>query len=112
MENLETAVMNYMNKMYNSYSETYSAEKNPEMNKDYKDGLAIAKGKKYWKVCTGANGMGKSVHCFIVAVDNDKDFPLGTILKPAGWKGPARNFSRGNVFDNDLNVHWLLSHTC
>jgi len=59
-------------------------------------------GKKYIKVTDG-----RSVKAFVVACDNDKKFEYGDILKPAGWKAPARNFRRGNVLDRSFNaVRW------
>ena len=60
--------------------------------------LVIAGGRKYIKVSKvdGRNG-GQSVYCFVRAVD-------GAILKPATWKAPALNFTRGNIFDAVLPV--------
>lgn len=34
----------------------------------------------------------KSAHCFVKLDD-------GTLWKPDSWKGPAKNFPRGSVFD-------------
>ena len=56
--------------------------------------LTYYMGKKYVKVVTN-----ESVCAFVVACTNDKKFQYGDILKPAGWKTPARNFARGNIFD-------------
>lgn len=48
----------------------------------------------------------RSVHSFIV--NKAGKFPLGTILKAAGWKAPATNFGRGNLLDRKTwdRVRW------
>lgn len=58
-------------------------------------------GKKYIKIVRKG-----SVWGFIVNTDTDKKFKKGDILKPAGWNGPARNFSRGNIFAEHYTVDW------
>lgn len=55
-------------------------------------------GKKYIKVVVENRGS-RSVNGFVVNCHNDKEFPYGTLLKAAGWKAPARNKSRGSVFE-------------
>ena len=69
---------------------------------DYDREIHYYAGSKYVKVVSGS-----SVHSFVVRVHNDKKFRFGDILKPAGWKTPARNFARGNVIDKDFRgVSW------
>ena len=72
------------------------------MNEEYSASLHYYMGKKYVKVISG-----NSVCAFVVACDGDKKFMFGDILKPAGWKAPARNFRRGNVLDRTFDrVRW------
>ena len=54
-----------------------------------------------------SNGQ-QSVWDFIVASENDKKFQVGDILMAAGWRGPARNKARGNVFSVTLVVLGLV----
>lgn len=73
---------------------------------DYASSLTDTKGSKYIKI-TADN----SVHCFIVASENDKKFKYGDVLKSASAKTPARNFARCNVIDDDVEtirkaIHW------
>jgi hypothetical protein len=73
-----------------------------DMIADYNREIHYYAGSKYVKIVTGS-----SVWGFVVRVHNDKKFRFGDILKPAGWKAPARNFSRGNVVDRDFRgVSW------
>jgi hypothetical protein len=51
--------------------------------------LSLMEGSKYIRV-VAANGSSRSVHSFL-----DLD---GNIWKAAGWKAPALNHTRGNVF--------------
>ena len=72
------------------------------MEKEFADGIGYDVNKKYIKVFTKNGSSGKSVACFVVATETDKKFRFGDILKPAGWAGPARNFARGNILENDF----------
>lgn len=84
------------------------SHRNPDIRKQildeqlerYTNGFEVLVGKKYIKLVNN-----NSVKAFIVNTENDKMFPYGTILKPASWATPARNFARGNVFGN-YNVMW------
>ena len=71
-----------------------------QMEVEYNDGLHTVNGSKYIKVISSTRGS-SSVCAFVVNTENDKKFKFGDILKPAGWAAPARNFARGNVFEED-----------
>jgi hypothetical protein len=67
--------------------------------------VEVEPGTKYLKVITG-NGDSRSVHSFICLTDMGK-FTKGDVLKAAGWKAPARNFARANLFQADFSkVRW------
>lgn len=68
------------------------------MFQEFVDGLSFKKGRNYIKIITSRNGKNPSVHSFIV-LKPTKGFEIGDILKANGWKAPATNFKRGNVFD-------------
>ena len=73
-----------------------------DMISEYNREISYSDGSKYVKIITG-----NSVWGFVVRVHNDKKFRFGDILKPAGWKTPARNFARGNVIDKNFGgVSW------
>ena len=86
---------------YDGASESRLAIRDDMVN-EYNSSLTYSMGKKYVKITDG-----RSVKSFVVACDNDKKFAYGDILKPAGWKAPARNFRRGNVLDRSFGaVRW------
>jgi len=62
-----------------------------------KFGVEFEIGKKYVKVVTISGGGSRSVHCFV-----EKE--TGSIWRAASWKAPARNFIRGNVFDQKTYI--------
>ena len=73
-----------------------------DMISEYNREISYSDGSKYVKIVSG-----NSVWGFVVRVHNDKKFRFGDILKPAGWKTPARNFARGNVVDGNFGgVSW------
>ena len=110
MSNVEKGVEAMMDHMRNDYVgwsrsgfRDISEEILSDSEKRYCDGLHYTVGQKYIKVISESG----SVSGFIVNTESDKKFRLGDILKPAGWRGPAKNFARGNVLDRTFGrVRW------
>ena len=112
---MEQALENYIKKIGDDYENwtlgSRSLLSNDNIEKrirdnsvlEFKNSLDYRFGSKYIKIVT--NNGGESVHSFIVCTDNDKKFKYGDILKAASWKTPARNFARGNVFE-EYKVRW------
>jgi hypothetical protein len=75
------------------------------MRKEFAQGLSHSVGQRYIKIITRTDSQ-PSVHSFVVAVEGDSKFAKGDVLKPAGWKTPARNKARGNVFDGNFPMQW------
>lgn len=88
-KNGQTPVTDHINERLNQFNES----------------IEIIEGKKYIKITQGS-----SVWGFVVAVDNDKKFQQGDILKAAGYSTPARNHARGNIFDDSYSVLWTGPH--
>ena len=57
-----------------------------------KFGVEFDEGKKYVKVVSISGGGSRSVFCFVEKEN-------GNIWRAASWKAPARNFVRGNIYD-------------
>lgn len=57
-----------------------------------KFGVEFDEGKKYVKVVSISGGGSRSTFCFVEKEN-------GNIWRAASWKAPARNFVRGNVYD-------------
>ncbi len=70
-----------------------------EMSKKFKDGLGYLPGTKYLKIITE-----KSVWGFINL--KNVNFKEGDILKAAGWRAPALNKPRGNIFNDNYEISW------
>ena len=69
------------------------------MFEDFKNGLGYLPGTKYLKITTE-----HSVWGFINLTN--KNFEEGDILKAAGWRAPALNKARGNIFNNNYEISW------
>jgi len=61
------------------------------------DKLELMEGRRYFRVVrVGVNNLHRSAYCFV-------DRTNGDVLKPAGWKGPAKH-ARGNIFTDHIGV--------
>ena len=99
---LATALIGYKDAILADYSKFLTNL--DHLNDDYKDKFAIefAEGSKYVKIVSISAGGSRSVHSFVEKSN-------GNIWKAASWAAPARNFTRGNVFDANSyakNVRW------
>ena len=100
------SVLSGLSKMKTAMIEDYNSMTfNDVLKANFADGISVEYGRKYIKVIKTL-GSQRMVWGFIVGVDNDKKFKLGDILKPAGWKAPARNAARGNILDGGYPINW------
>ncbi len=104
MENIEN--MMYANKIGYSNWQTANGTRQQtgtqkEMYEEFAQCLQLLKGNKYYKI------VGKRGVWGFIQIKNDNKFKAGDILKAAGWAGPARNFARGNVIEEQFaHVQW------
>jgi len=103
---LTIAINAYIARIQSSYAAFYDrAEVSPEFAakqvKSFNESFRIDVGSSYARIVKDG-----SVHSFVVLKTGQ--FKVGDILKPAGWKTPAKNFSRGNVMNaaSYANVQW------
>lgn len=99
---LATALIGYKDAILADYSKFLTNL--DHLNDNYEDKFAIefAEGSKYVKIVSISAGGSRSVHSFVEKSN-------GNIWKAASWASPARNFTRGNVFDANSyakNVRW------
>lgn len=108
----KTEVLNAINDLFEAMIEDYtrwtnaypgqSGEVAREQIEVYKKGLGFDIGKKYIRIKSNGSAWG-----FVVLVDDDKKFRQGDLLKAAGFVGPSKNRSRGNVLTKDFSwVQW------
>jgi len=87
---------------FKSAFDVFLAEAQAEINRQYKQAFpeehmhppvleADLAGARYVRVIAISRGQ-RAAWCFV-------DRQTGAVLKCAGWKGPAKNFARGNIFD-------------
>lgn len=62
-------------------------------------------GRKYVHIISKDDNQ-RSSHSWVM-LEDDKKFRRGDILKSATWRGPARNFARGNVLCGGFqHIRW------
>ena len=66
---------------------------------EFENGLGYLPGTKYLKIITE-----KSVWGFVNL--GNPNFAEGDILKAAGWRAPALNKPRGNIFNDNYEIAW------
>ena len=100
-------INNLLQVMKDDYARWQSISRTPytnirkQMYEEYCDSLEVRYGNKYIKIVGD-----HSVKGFIVNTHHDKKFQYGDLLKAASWKTPARNYARGNIFDESLDIRW------
>ena len=104
---MKKALENLLNRIVEDYAtwSTRSFEAN-DFNMDrldskieeFKNELVIEEGSKYIKIVSG-----NSVWGFVNK--GNKNFKEGDLLKARGWRGPATNKARGNIFE-EYSIAW------
>ena len=96
------AVYNYIGHITDSYADWNLMHATDDVKDFRKKMIADWTANVHYKVGNKYIGIwtGTSIHSFIVNTTYDKKFDYGDVLKPATWKTPTRNFSRGNIFKN------------
>ena len=93
-EDLDIGLQEYIAHLQSDY------DKMGYMNKKYYCEI----GRKYVRIIMEDNQ--RSSHSWVMIAD-DKKFKRGDILKSATWRGPARNFGRGNVLCGGFkHIRW------
>lgn len=86
---LATALIGYKDHLVDDYNKFITRISAESINKF---GVEFEIGSKYVKVVSISAGGSRSAHSFV-------EIKTGAILKAASWKSPARNFARGNIFN-------------
>lgn len=96
--NLPVEFLNdYLDFIKTDYIKWWGDKPNQDMIDEFTVSYEV--GSTYVKVINGRPGAA-SVHSFIVN-KTGKKFPLGAILKPASWTGPATNFARADLLNRE-----------
>jgi len=68
--------------------------------------LSTMYGRRYVRIVREDSSGSRSAHAFV-------DRTNGDVMKAASWKGPAKNFARGNIYDAARpGVTEYGAHTC
>ena len=106
-------------KIFESYDQFMPKERNAKMNQEFKEGIGYEVGQKYLRLVSDRRASA-TVWGFISMKDfkvkskrktgpDYLTFKEGDLLKASGWKKPALNSPRGNIFEN-YSVAWTGPH--
>ena len=97
---MDSEILNALGELEQRIIEKYDAfMDNPKMRADFREGLGYIPGRKYLKIVTDNSVWG------FINLTNPK-FKEGDILKAAGWRTPALNQARGNIFNDNYTIDW------
>ena len=97
---MDSEILNALGELEQRIIEKYDAfMDNPKMRADFREGLGYIPGRKYLKIVTDNSVWG------FINLTNPK-FKEGDILKAAGWRTPALNQTRGNIFNDNYTIDW------
>lgn len=88
------------NKLY--YPENFNEEDALKGCEEFAKGLTVTEGSRYFRIVSKRNEQ-RHVIGFVVK-EGHKKFKEGDLLMPASWSAPARNFARGNLYDDNFKT--------
>lgn len=100
-DTVEQGIANMIEAMKDDYRAWSGSPDDDWQTVEYCDGFRISNGRKYARVFNR-----HSVAAFVVLTDTDSKFKQGDILKPDGYRKPARNSARGNVLAGGYDIQW------
>jgi len=103
---MKDALFDYENTMiasYNRFTTTFNERTKGETRSRYANSIRYTKGPKYLRVINYSDEGQTTVHSFINL--KNSNFEFGDVLMSKGWKSPALNKARGNIFNN-YRISW------
>jgi hypothetical protein len=92
-DDFEVALESFVGKLQTN-SDEHFATQFPNYPKDQISRIVIDPSGRKYKRIVKKEGSSRSVHCFV-------EVATGDIWKAASWKAPAKNFPRGNIYNDD-----------
>lgn len=88
------------NKLY--YPENFNEEDALKGCEEFAKGLTVTEGSRYFRIASKRNYQ-RRVIGFVVK-EGHKKFKEGDLLRAASFNAPARNFARGNLYDDNFKT--------
>ena len=89
------------NKLY--YSENFDEEEALKGCEEFNKGLNVTEGSRYFRIIS-TTITGQLRCCGFIVKEGHKKFKEGDLLHAASWAAPARNFARGNLYDDSFKT--------